>query len=117
MKKFKLTPVSVFILGFISFGIADIIFVYMLSHKVRFDKNGEPILPMKEFILNIITFGLYGIYWVYKINLALDKVQEVTDKKAAILLAFAAVFPIRFIVFSYITYRIQNLSEKVPYLK
>ena len=117
MKQRKLKPSIVFILGFCTFGIADLIFVYVFSKMLRFDKDGNVIYPMKEFILNIITFGIYGIYWTYSVNRTLDSCEEQgRGNTTSVLLAIASAFPIRFIAFAITYSRIEKASESVPYI-
>lgn len=117
MKQRKLKPSIVFILGFCTFGIADLIFVYVFSKMLRFDKNENVIYPMKEFILNIITFGIYGIYWTYSVNRILDNYEEQRrGKTLSVLLAIASALPIRFIAFAITYSRIEKASEHIPYI-
>jgi hypothetical protein len=117
MKQRRLNPSIVFILGFCTFGIADLIFVYLFSKMLRFDKDGCVIYPMKEFILNIITFGIYGIYWTYMVNRILDRYEEQgRGRLSSVLLAIAAAFPVRFIALAITYSRIEKASEHISYI-
>ena len=116
MKQKKLNPSVVFVLGLCTFGIADLIFVYWFSKKLRFDKDGNVIYPMKEFILNIITFGIYGIYWTYCVNRTLDAHEEQGSAAKAVILAAVSALPLRFITFTITYSRIVKASEHIAYI-
>ena len=117
MKQRKLKPIIVFILGFCTMGIADLIFIYWFSKMMRFDKEGNVIYPMKEFILNIITFGIYGIYWTYYINRTLDSCEEQgRGKMMSVILSVASALPIRCIALAITYSRIEKAGEHISYI-
>ena len=60
--------IGVFFLGIFTFGISNLIFIYLLSNKVSFFANGSVIYPVRELVLSIITLGIYTCFWGYKIS-------------------------------------------------
>ena len=72
----KLTPIIIIVLGFFTFGISDLIWIYIISDKFDY----KHFLPMKQVALTVITFGLYGISWVYRMSLELDKSAYIKGK-------------------------------------
>ncbi len=83
-------PAFVFILGFITFGIANYVYMYLISEKLGRDSKDELIYPMREVVLNFLTLGVYGIIWTYK-----TADQLYGNKKNAVICAIISVFPIR----------------------
>ena len=65
----KLTPIIIIILGFFTFGISDLVWIYIISDKFDYKR----FLPMKQVALTVITFGIYGIFWVYHISSVMHK--------------------------------------------
>ncbi len=65
MNKIIYNPVLVFIIGFITFGIGNLIFIFLYSEYTA-REYGAKIIPTKEVVLNLLTFGVYGIYWTYR---------------------------------------------------
>ena len=76
MKKTKLTPPIVFILGIVTLGLANFYFLYRFSELIGKDAKGRLLYPMREAVINIMTLGVYGIYWTVKLSFALDKREE-----------------------------------------
>lgn len=76
MKKTKLTPPIVFIIGIVTLGIANFYFLYRFSVFIGKDAKGNLMYPMREAMINAMTFGVYGIYWTAKASFALDKREE-----------------------------------------
>lgn len=79
MKKTKLTPPVVFIIGIVTLGMANFYFIYRFSVLIQKDAKGNLVYPMREAVINLMTLGIYGIYWTLKISFALDKREENSD--------------------------------------
>jgi hypothetical protein len=67
--------IGVFFIGFFTFGIANLVFLYRFSDEMLTNADGKIINPMKETVLNIITFGLYGAFWSFKMGQKLDMLE------------------------------------------
>ena len=104
------------VLGFLTFGIANIIYIYLFSIKIARDSNGKTIYPLRELILDIITFGIYGIIWTYKISKTLDKHEgyAVLTSPSLICTIISGVF-LRSISMAYIYYRLKLLEAPSEY--
>ncbi len=81
-------PVIVFVLGFCTFGLSNLIYLYKISERIGKNPAGERIYPMREAVLNVITFGVYGIIWSYRTAKALYG-----EAKNAIICAFLSAIP------------------------
>ncbi len=90
MRNKEINPVIVFIFGFITFGLTNHMFLYIISKRAVKNASGELIYPMREVGLNIITLGIYGIIWTYRMGI---KFYE--NKNSAVLCAVISAFPVR----------------------
>ncbi len=103
MKNKELNPVFVFILGLVTFGISNHIFIYIISKRIGKTESGEIIYPMRETVLNIITFGIYGIIWTY--NMAY---RFYGNKNNAVICAVISAFPVRCISITMLVSQMNN---------
>ncbi len=90
MRNKEINPAFVLILGLITFGISNHVFLYSISKRVGKTESGDIIFPMRETVLNIITFGIYGIIWTYRMALRFYQ-----NKNKAVICAVISAFPIR----------------------
>lgn len=72
--------IGVFFLGIFTFGISNLVFIYIISNKVSFFDNGRVIYPVRELVLSIVTCGIYTCFWGYKMSCKINK--TVGDCKA-----------------------------------
>lgn len=68
--------IGVFFIGLFTFGIGNLVFLYLFSDKLTTDGSGNVINPMKELALNIITLGIYGAFWTYKVGKKMDILED-----------------------------------------
>ena len=87
----KLTPILIIVLGFFTFGLSDLIWIYTLSDS--FDR--KRFLPLKQIALTVITFGIYGIFWIYKITTEMNKCGIIKNKSNIILCIILSVLSLR----------------------
>ena len=99
------------IIGFLTFGIANIVYIYILSDKLVFDFKRKLYYPVRETVLNICTLGIYGIYWTYRASRTLDKREGYDDLTVTSLAStIISVFPIRSISMAMIFFRLTSLT-------
>ena len=67
--------VLIFLLGFVTLGIANVVYIYLFSVKISRDYKGDIIYPIREVVLNCLTIGIYGIIWTYKVSKRLDALE------------------------------------------
>ena len=100
--------IGVFFIGFFTFGIANLVFLYRFSDKMLTDASGKILNPMRESVLNIITFGLYGAYWSFKMGQKLDMLEGRESVSAiTFICSLLSVLFLRSITMSVIYYRMQ----------
>ena len=100
--------IGVFFIGFFTFGIANLVFLYRFSDEMLTNADGKIINPMRETVLNVITFGLYGAYWSYKMGQKLDMLEDRESISISTLLcALLSVVFLRSITMSVIYYRMK----------
>ena len=75
MNNYLKKSLLIFFTGLLTFGIGNVVFIYLISEKLRFDKNGQALYPMKEAALDLITVGFYGFYWLYRVGRSIDKLD------------------------------------------
>ena len=98
--------IAVFFIGFFTFGIGNLIFLYIFSDKTNTFCDGKIIVPMREVVLNIITLGIYGAVWAYKMGKKADMLEDNENvTPSTIICAIIALFPIRCFSMSVIYYR------------
>ena len=87
----KLIPMWIVLFGFFTLGLADLIWIYVISD--RFDCR--KLLPMKQLALTVITLGVYGIIWVYRVALDMYRADIIKGKGRVLLLTVLSVFFLR----------------------
>ena len=104
--------VLIFILGLLTFGIANIVYIFIFSDKIIKDHNNRVFYPVREVILNIITLGIYGIIWTLRMSKTLDK-REGFDKitSISIISTVVSALPIRCVSMTVIYYRMLCLES------
>lgn len=91
MTKIIYNPVLVFIIGFITFGIGNLVFIFLYSEYTA-REYGISIIPVREAVLNLLTFGVYGAYWTYK-TISIIEAENSTVSSAAIMCAVISAIP------------------------
>jgi hypothetical protein len=100
--------IGVFFIGFFTFGIANLVFLYRFSDEILTNADGKIINPMKETVLNIITFGLYGAFWSFKMGQKLDMLEGRENVSISTLICIPlSVLFLRSITMSVIYYRMK----------
>ena len=104
----KLLPVLIILLGFFTFGISDLIWIYIISDK--FDR--ARFLPMKQVALTVITFGIYGILWVHTTSSAMQKSMIIKNSIIPIACTVLSIVFLRTISI-FILYRALNEAQLI----
>ena len=92
----KLIPILIIISGFFTFGLSDLIWMYIVSDRLDYKR----FLPMKQVALTVITFGVYGIFWMYVITSEMLKSRYLKSRMAVVLCTIlSAVFLRHFSLF------------------
>lgn len=100
--------IAVFFIGFITFGIGNLIFLYVFSDKTCTFCDGKIIIPMREVVLNIITLGIYGAVWTYKMGKKADMLEDCENvTPITMMCAVVSLFPIRCFSMAVIYYRLK----------
>ena len=87
----KLVPILIILLGFFTFGVSDLIWIYSISDG--FDRR--KFLPMKQVALTVITFGIYGIFWTYKITSAMTKANIIKGNNTTTVCLIRSILSLR----------------------
>ena len=87
----KLTPMLIIILGFFTFGLSDLVWIYVISDKYDYRR----FLPMKQVALTVITFGIYGIIWAHRISKAMYNDALIKEKNNVIICTLLPVLFLR----------------------
>ena len=97
---------GIFVLGIVTFGISNLVFIYLLSSDVGLDHKGRVIFPMRETVLNLITLGIYGFFWAYRIGCTTDIKESINapSKQTVLTVILAAPF-LRSMCVAYLYYR------------
>ena len=96
-------PILIILLGFFTFGISDLIWIYSISDKF----NRAKFLPMKQIALTVITFGIYGIFWVHMISTDMQKATIIKNNSIPLVCTVLSVIFLRTISV-FILYRALN---------
>lgn len=103
--------IIVFLIGFFTFGIGNIFFIYYFSDKAVSTSEGKVIYPMREFVLNLITLGVYGVIWTYRMLGKVDLEEGYEQTSASTLICTVlACLPLRSIVMAVISYRLDSIQ-------
>ena len=102
----KLTPILILLLGFFTFGVSDLIWIYSISDS--FDRR--KFLPMKQVALTVITFGIYGIFWTYKISSTMIKANIIKKNNTSAVCLILSILSLRSIAV-FIIYQAFNNTE------
>jgi hypothetical protein len=102
MNKVRSETAIIFILGLLTFGLANSITIGIISSKFLFISNRATVYPVREAVLNFITFGFYGFFWAYKVSKQLEK-KDGTGSLALSLILFMPF--VRSIGLAYIYFR------------
>ena len=104
--------IGVFFIGLFTFGIGNLVFLYLFSDKLNTDYNGNIIIPMRELVLNILTFGIYGAAWTYKTGKKMDMLEDREVISAStVICSVLSVLLLRCISMSVIYYRMKLNEE------
>lgn len=87
----KLTPLLIVLLGFFTLGIADLVWIYIISDKF----NRKKFLPMKQLALTIITLGIYSVFWSYRVASAMNRAEIIKERWKVPFCALLTVFFLR----------------------
>lgn len=101
--------IGVFFIGLLTFGIGNIVLMYILSDKMLTDADGKIIYPMREIVLNLLTLGIYGAFWSFKLGQKLDMLEgrEAVSAKTVICSVISVLF-LRSITMGTIYYRMKS---------
>ena len=102
----KLTPILIILLGFFTFGLSDLIWIYTVSDNL----DRRKFLPIKQIALTVITFGIYGIFWVYKITSEMYKANIIKDKSRILICIILSIFALRNVAI-FIIYQALSIEE------
>ncbi len=109
MHRIIYNPVIVFIIGFVTFGIGNLIFIFLFSEHVAREYH-LTIIPMREVVINLLTFGIYGIIWTYK-TIMLIEAEDSRVTSSALLAAIISAIPfLRCISMAVISSKLINQS-------
>ncbi len=101
--------IGVFFIGLLTFGIGNIVLMYILSDKIITDADGKIIYPIREIVLNLLTVGIYGIFWSLKLGQKLDMLEDREAVSAkTIICAVVSVLFLRSITMGVIYYRMKS---------
>ena len=103
----KLIPILIILLGFFTFGLSDLIWIYIVSDRVDYQK----FLPMKQVSLTVITFGIYGIFWAYKLSSSMHKSNIIKDKKIPLICVILSIISLRNIALFIMYQALENSTE------
>ena len=104
------------LIGFITFGLANTVYLYLWSDKLVCDHNKKVFYPIRETVLNVFTLGIYGIYWTYRASKTLDKREgyEVLTVNSLVCTVISA-FMLRSISMAIIYFRLASLTAPSEY--
>ena len=102
----KLTPILIVLLGFFTFGLSDLIWIYAISDS--YDRR--KFLPMKQVALTVITFGIYGLFWIYKITKDMNRSNIITNGSTTIICLILSIFALRNIAV-FVIYQALNIPK------
>lgn len=100
------------LVGFFTLGIANFVYVFILSDKIIFDYKRRVLYPIAELLFTVCTLGIYGIYWTYKITATLDKREgyDTYTVNSLVTTVLSACF-LRSISMAMIYFRLECLAE------
>lgn len=99
------------LLGFLTLGIANFVYIYLFSCKIARDAQGKTIYPLRALILDIVTFGIFGIIWTYKVSKALDKREGYSELTTpSLVCTVISGIALRSVSMAYIYYRLKLLE-------
>ena len=111
MNSYLKKTIGIFFIGFLTFGIGNIVLLYIFSDKAVTDANGKVIMPMREMTLNLITLGIYGAFWTYKMGKKADILEGRPNiSPLTVVCSVLSVLLLRSISMSVIYYRM-NANE------
>lgn len=69
-------PVTVLVLGLVTCGIYQLIWLYTICNEVNQGLGREEFNFGKEFVLSIVTCGAWGIWFMWRMSEALVELQK-----------------------------------------
>lgn len=104
--------IGVFFISLFTLGLANIIYVYILSERALLDVDGKMIFPMREAVLYVITFGFYGFFWANKLGKRIDNLEGVSAPSSQTKLGIILALPfLRSFCVAYIYARLEGTKE------
>ena len=101
--------IGIVFISILTLGLANTVFIYVISDMAARDEHGRIIYPMKNAVLNVITLGIYGGVWIYTMGKMLDTRDEISapSKQTVVFCLISFVF-LRSISLANIYYRIKT---------
>jgi hypothetical protein len=103
-------------IGFITFGLANTVYMYIWSDKLVYDHNNKIFYPIREIVINVFTLGVYGIFWTYRAARTLDLREGYeTFTVNSLVSTVISACPLRSLSMALIYYRIASLKAALEY--